>query len=607
MEEQPVGHPRPAACPCCGAATASGSGSAEEVLGPASPDSFWYVLGMKQQLALPTLCPVTEAVERLAESGGVEERGAVFTRREVVDFILDLSGYTPDRPLHTMRLLEPSVGEGDFLIPIVDRLLAAQRHFAPGGDPVADLSDAIRVVELSRSTLQAAKARLHDHLAVQHGLQDGQAADLCQAWLVQGDFLLVDLGSKPFHFVVGNPPYVRIEQIPVPLQDEYRRRYNTIYDRADLYVAFVERGLNLLVQGGVLGYIVSDRWAKNKYGGPLREKVSSGFHLRHYVDMVDTPAFLSDVIAYPAVFVIAREPDGPTTVAHRPQIDADHLKGLAQRLLGHEPGAIEVSGVMSGSEPWMLEEFERLAVVRRLEATFPTIEEVGCSVGIGVATGADKVFIASFDALDVEDDRKLPLVTTKDIKTGALVPRGLGVINPFEDEGGLVDLKRYPRLAAYFEKHRADIQKRHVAQKNKDGWYRTIDRITPSLTYRPKLLIPDIKGSANVVYEPGQHYPHHNLYYMISDEWDLQALRAVLLSAVAELFIATYSVKMRGDYLRYQAQYLRRIRLPRWADVPAEQRAALIEAGQSGDLNACDAAAFKVYGLSVEEQAILTR
>ena len=43
-------------------------------------------------------CPVTAAVEELANAGGVEERGAIFTRREVVDFILDLTGYSSDRP-----------------------------------------------------------------------------------------------------------------------------------------------------------------------------------------------------------------------------------------------------------------------------------------------------------------------------------------------------------------------------------------------------------------------------------------------------------------------------------------------------------------------------
>src|SRR3546814_1836276 len=50
------------------------------------------------------------------------ERGAVYTRPEVVAAILDLCGYTADRPLHQLCLLEPSFGGGDFLLPALDRL-----------------------------------------------------------------------------------------------------------------------------------------------------------------------------------------------------------------------------------------------------------------------------------------------------------------------------------------------------------------------------------------------------------------------------------------------------------------------------------------------------
>src|SRR5690242_1454228 len=53
------------------------------------------------------------------------ERGAVYTRRETVDFILNLGGYLPDRPLHQYTLLEPSFGNGDFLVRAAERLLAS--------------------------------------------------------------------------------------------------------------------------------------------------------------------------------------------------------------------------------------------------------------------------------------------------------------------------------------------------------------------------------------------------------------------------------------------------------------------------------------------------
>ncbi len=132
-----------------------------------------------------------------------------------------------------------------------------------------------------------------------------------------------------------------------------------------------------------------------------------------------------------------------------------------------------------------------------------------------------------------------------------------------------------------------------------------IDRIYPEVPYVPKLLIPDIKGEAHIVYEPGKLYPHHNLYFITSTDWDLRALQAVLLSNVTRTFITLYSTKMRGGYLRFQAQYLRRLRVPRWRDVPPALRVELIKAGKSRDAAACDAAAATLYKLTpIERQAL---
>jgi hypothetical protein len=325
--------------------------------------------------------------------------------------------------------------------------------------------------------------------------------------------------------------------------------------------------------------------------------------------MVDTPAFLSDVSAYPAVTIIRREPPGPTRIAHRPRIDnvslAEISAAVRARDLPKRASVLQVDDVANGREPWILDSLDQLALVRRLESEYPLLEDAGCKVGIGVATGADRVFIAPFEALDVEPSRKLPLVGTRDIQDGSVRWQGLGVINPFKKNGMLVNLEDFPRLRAYFERHASVIRKRNCAKKNPNGWYRTIDRIHEDLTHQPKLLIPDIKGDAHVVYEDGRLYPHHNLYYITSDEWDLRALQAVLLSGIARLFVATYSTQMRGGYLRFQAQYLRRIRLPRWNDVDKRVRSRLVKAADSGDQRACNTVALDLYGLTGEERAVV--
>ncbi|MHB8882297.1 MAG: Eco57I restriction-modification methylase domain-containing protein [Thermodesulfovibrionales bacterium] len=544
----------------------------------------------------------------MARQEGAETRGAIFTRLEVVEFILDLAGYTADQPLYQKRILEPSFGGGDFLLPVIDRLLTSWRSSKSLGSVVEELGDSVRAVELHHETFTNTRQAVLKRLE-REGIDSLSAITLADRWLSQGDFLLEPFAGF-FDFVVGNPPYVRQELIPAPLLAEYRRRYQTIYDRADLYIPFIERSLLLLADGGSLGFICADRWMKNRYGGPLRSLVAEQFHLKVYVDMFDTPAFQSSVSAYPAITLITREKPGSTRIAYRPDIDKTTLALLAEELLApglpKDGGQIrELAQITNKDEPWLLGSTDQMALIRRLEKKFPTIEEAGCRVGIGVATGADKAFIGVFDSLDVEPDRKLPLVTTRDIVSGEVKWRGLGVINPFAEDGNLVDLRDYPRLNRYLEARKDVIAGRHCAQKTPSNWYRTIDRILPSLTTRPKLLMPDIKSEAQIVFEPGELYPHHNLYFITADEWDLRALQAVLLSSVVRLFVATYSTRMRGGSLRFQAQYLRRIRLPHWRDVPSVLRDELIDAAKRRDLQACNNATFKLYGLSDEERSSL--
>lgn len=559
------------------------------------------------QPAFHGFCPVTEAVEKLAIEGGIEERGAIYTKREVVDFILDLAGYTTDAQLTDFRLLEPSFGEGDFLLPTIDRLLeSAARAEALTYEALAPT---IRAIELHRPTFEGTRTLVAERLR-KAGLSREDAARLCNAWLYQGDFLLAEF-EPLFTHVVGNPPYVRQEAIPDILMAEYRTRYKTIYDRADIYVPFIERSLTLLGQGGKLSFICADRWMKNKYGKKLRDLVSKKYALTTYVDMYGVNAFHAEVSAYPAITVIERAEGYKTRVFARPDVDAEFLKSLAAELtasqLPKNSKAREIQNVTVGGEPWVLDSFDELALVRRLEDRFPAVEDAGCKVGIGVATGADKAFIGDFESLDVEASRKLPLVMTRDILEGHVAWRGKGIVNPFGDDGKLVDLKDFPKLRAYLEERKDQIASRHVAEKNPRNWYRTIDRIYPALTYREKLLIPDIKGDASIVHEGGKLYPHHNLYYITSDEWDVHALQAVMRSGIARLFVSLYCTRMRGGYMRFQAQYLRKIRIPKWKDVNADLRQRLADYAKANDRHTLNEIVSELYGLAPAELKLIER
>ncbi|MCR9291867.1 MAG: Eco57I restriction-modification methylase domain-containing protein [bacterium] len=566
---------------------------------------------MRQDYLFPELSEPSKQLLAAKEEfagGDLAARGAIYTRREVVDFILDLAGYNPTASILDQCVLEPSFGDADFLEPITERLLQVVESKQLGHDEAAKkLCQCVRGVELSRASLQTTREKLHRKL-LDFGFTERQASAILDAWLICDDFLLHDF-TQTFDFVIGNPPYIRQESVPTTLLFEYKKRYKTIYDRADLYVPFIERGLTLLKQRGTLGFICADRWTKNRYGAPLRRFVSQGFHLKFYVDMYGTDAFSSEVTAYPAITIIERSKTRATRIAKSPNtISAASLRTLADTLnspkLGKSSG-IHLTRVVAEDAPWLLDCPKTLSLVRRLEDEYMPLETCGCRVGIGVATGADKVFIGDQESLDVEDECKLPLIMTRDIDSGTIEWRGKLVLNPFNEDGTLKALEQYPKMHAYFSFHETHLKKRHVAKKNPTRWYRTIDRITPSLTKTPKLLIPDIKGNSHVVYDDGRFYPHHNLYFITATDWNLLALKHVLLSGIATLFVSTYTTKMRGGYYRFQAQYIRRICVPRWDSLSRSLKTRLTNAGKANAGQQQLDLVGELYGLDDAELAIL--
>ncbi|MBF0673180.1 MAG: Eco57I restriction-modification methylase domain-containing protein [Salinibacterium sp.] len=523
---------------------------------------------------------VPSAAER---SYGAEEkkRGAIFTKQSVVDFMLDLIGYTTDSDLVDRAILEPSFGGGRFVLSVVDRLLDSWR--SRGGEDAGDLLNSLRAVELDTDTYLAFRSTLADHL-VSRDVPFNDVVRLVDAWLVHGDYLLTDLGMH-FDFVIGNPPYVRQELIEPSLLAEYRRSFSSMVGRADLYVAFMERSLDYLNEDGSLSFICADAWLKNDYGRGIRAKISQSFHLACYVDMYGLDAFEVQVGAYPSITLIQRSSALRTRVVRAEALDANYLRGLSEELAAPElsPGIQSINAVR-GSQPWLVNANPALQIIHDFEDRFPTLQEAGCRVGIGVATGNDRAFIADYESFDVESDRLLPLATNKCVVEGEVTWTGKGILNPFTDEGTLVDLGSYPKLASHFEQHREALAKRHTAKSNvAKRWYRTIDRITPSLTWEPKLLIPDIRGNGDAIaYDPGHLYPHHNLYFITAERWNLRALQSLLRSGIAHMFVEAYSVKIGGGYLRFQAQNLKRIRIPLWEDISELDKQEMIDHGEAG-------------------------
>ena len=523
--------------------------------------------------------------------------GVVYTKPWMVELILDLAGYLPERPLARLVALEPSAGDGAFLKAMVRRLVeSCRRH----GTPFEQATQAIGAFEIDPEAAEKAIEVVYATL-VDLGVCGATAVTLSRSWIKTDDFLEASLAFPIADFVIGNPPYIRLEEIPGDKAAFYRNGFSAMRGRADVYVAFYQAALLQLKPGGVCAYICADRWMLNDYGSALREFITTeGYNVRCVIEAHDVAAFETDVSAYPAVTIIAQEKQGPAVVAKAlPGIEAAKREAVVSLLTDARSDtflrAARFQDWFHGNEPWTCSSPEALLLLKRLEAMCLPLENkaTGTQIGIGVATGADCVFITD-ERPDIEPDRLLPLAMASDLKAGRVEWSGRYLVNPWNEQG-LIDLQAYPRFEAYLRPHYDLLTSRHTAKERPLQWHKTIDRVNLRLFTKEKLYIADIKDRLLPTLDLGQTYPQHNLYWITSETWDLRVLGGLLMSAVGEFFIHCYGVRMRGGFLRFQAQYLRRIRVPAPENISPELAQTLRLAFDTQDVALATRAALDAY------------
>jgi hypothetical protein len=159
------------------------------------------------------------------------EAGVVYTKPWMVELVLDLAGYLPEKRLAELVALEPSAGDGAFLSAMVRRLVeSCERH----GTPLAKAAPALQAFEIDPEAAEKAVGVVREAL-VSLRVPPATAEKLARSWIKVGDFLEASLCFPIADFVIGNPPYIRLEEIPEKKAAMYRNGFSAMRSRADIY------------------------------------------------------------------------------------------------------------------------------------------------------------------------------------------------------------------------------------------------------------------------------------------------------------------------------------------------------------------------------------
>ncbi len=475
--------------------------------------------------------------------------GVVYTPPEIVRLILAEVGYR-EEVLKGGWFLEPACGEGAFLEEGVRLLLEAAKAERWSAQRTAQaLENQIWGVDIDAAALHRAKEKL-DTLASTYGLRDiqwnlHQADALDPFWVAQF--------RGRFRWVVGNPPYVRIQH----LGEARRRLLQSHYQfcqkgSTDLYIAFFEAGIHLLEEGGFLGYITPNTYFYTKTAESFRAYLAKSGYLRKIIDFRDQQVF-KGFTTYTAITILQKDPR-PVKVV----LAEGHSKQegeFAPRMLGEvPPNTLSPAG-------WTIASPAILRRLREIEQRGRPLGEVA-EIHVGITTLADEIYIFQHlkwkgDRAQVQlrDGRRFwleaellrPIVKVSVLKS-ADEDQDRWLLFPYEQREGRYQLipesrlkEAYPLTYQYFLAMRERLLLRDKGKPNPYGWYAYGRHQGLDSTWGKKILVPPLAREPRfIVWEKPEYtyYAGYGIHY----EGDLHELASRLQSEDMAL------------YLRYKAR-----------------------------------------------------
>jgi hypothetical protein len=410
-------------------------------------------------------------------------------------------------------------------------------------------------------------------------------------------------GGGPFDIVIGNPPYVRQEELksitvigsdgePHALKDALKGQYECYTGTADLYIYFFERSLQLLRTGGVLSFITSNKYFRAAYGERLRTYLAYATRPQVVLDFGDAPLFTS--IGYPCILVTQKTRH--VELGQLPRtIRTDMLpEDWQARVLAWKPGPTldsfpEVFDMQAAtlaqrdlrSDGWRLERPISLRLLERLRKTgTPLAEYVKGRFFRGVTTGLNKAFVVDRtirDRLIAEHPSSKevlkPFLRGRDVKRWRCEPQDLWLI--FTRRG--CDIKKYPAIHEHLSQFKKMLMP-GVPGGRKPGsyeWYEIQDNIAYWEEFEePKVIFGRFMDKATYAFDDEGMY-HNDALYFASRVTPFVAV--VTNSPINWWFLTQTCTDLQNGYLQALRQYQEEIPIPhvmpdqqRWCERLAE-------------------------------------
>ncbi|ADO03106.1 type IIS restriction-modification protein [Helicobacter pylori SJM180] len=275
----------------------------------------------------------------------------------------------------------------------------------------------------------------------------------------EGDFL-------GFDCIIGNPPYIRQEQIkgikPL-LEKQYQNFYNST---ADIYTYFFALSYHLLKEKGFNAFITSNKYARAKYGAKLREWLLKKTTIVSYMELNALKVFESATVDTSIMNFIKQPPPKESRFNYYEPTPDDKNDLKSARPLPMRQNALS-------TESFIFANATLLDLRDKIESVGTPLKDWDIQINYGIKTGANEAFIIPtekreeiLNACKTQEERKRtetlikPILRGKDIKRYSYEWASLWVINThngytsnLKSKIPPIDIEKYPATKAHLDSH----------------------------------------------------------------------------------------------------------------------------------------------------------